>query len=492
MPPRAVDPERTTQRGSRPERLSEQLRLRRAVTLLVMSALVPGSAQIATGNARVGRVALRTWLASLALVAVVGLLALTARGFVIGLAFRPAVLLVVQLALVGVALGGLGLLADALRLARPGLLAPRPRLGVVGLAAVLGTAIAAPPLLAAEYARAQRDLVSSVFGSGDAVATHDGRINVLLLGGDSGRNRVGTRPDSITLVSTDVARGDTVMFSLPRNLERARFPEGSPLAERFPRGFPGMLNTIHTYGTEHPKLFPGVRDPGAEATKQAVGGTLGRPVHYYVLVDLRGFQGLIDALGGIRLRVGERVPIGGGTSPIVGWIEPGLQRLDGFHALWYARSREGSSDYDRMARQRCVMGALMRQSDPSNVARRFQAVARSTKRMVATDIPQAALPDLAELALRARGQQVSSVQFVPPLISSADPDHALIASTVETAIEKSREAAQRRQAQGDAVDRKPDRKPDRKRMRPPAEPDGAGEARASREPVAVEAVCGYR
>ena len=55
-------------------------------------------------------------------------------------------------------------------------------------------------------------------------------------------------------------------------------------------------------------------------------------------VDLRGFQRFIDAVGGIEIDVKKRTPIGGGTSPIRGWIEPGRQRLDGYHALWYARS----------------------------------------------------------------------------------------------------------------------------------------------------------
>ena len=69
----------------------------------------------------------------------------------------------------------------------------------------------------------------------------------------------------------------------------------------------------------------------------------GLPVHYYVMVDLRGFQKMVDAVGGLDVTVQRRTPIGGGTSRIVGWIEPGRPAaLDGYHALWYARSREGS------------------------------------------------------------------------------------------------------------------------------------------------------
>lgn len=43
-----------------------------------------------------------------------------------------------------------------------------------------------------------------------------------------------------------------------------------------------------------------------------------------------------------------------------------MQRLNGYNALWYARSRAeaANGDYDRMDRQRCVLGAILNQADP--------------------------------------------------------------------------------------------------------------------------------
>ena len=72
------------------------------------------------------------------------------------------------------------------------------------------------------------------------------------------------------------------------------------------------------------------------------------------------------------VRVTERIPIGGqksldGTSILRyphDYIEPGLYRnLTGRLTLWYSRSRFGSTDYARMVRQRCVLGAVARQVD---------------------------------------------------------------------------------------------------------------------------------
>ena len=87
-------------------------------------------------------------------------------------------------------------------------------------------------------------------------------------------------------------------------------------------------------------------------SEEAVEGATGLPVNYWALIDLHGFEALVDAVGGITLDVNRAVPIGGGSTPISGYIEAGAQQhLDGREALWFARSRADSSDYDRMARR---------------------------------------------------------------------------------------------------------------------------------------------
>src|SRR5699024_10649467 len=172
-----------------------------------------------------------------------------------------------------------------------------------------------------------------------------------------------------------------------------------------------------------PELYPDAADPGAQATKEAVEQVTGLTINYYAMVDLHGFEALIDAVGGIRMDSSERVPIGGGTSPISGWIEPGRNvHLDGYHALWFARSREGSSDYARMARQKCVMAAMLKQLDPATVLTKFGAIAKAGEEIAVTDVPQSETGALLELALRAKDTPIASVSFVPPLIQPGDPD----------------------------------------------------------------------
>ena len=67
--------------------------------------------------------------------------------------------------------------------------------------------------------------------------------------------------------------------------------------------------------------FPAdVADPGALATKEAVEALSGLDIQYYALVDLQGFQTMIDAVGGIDVNNKVREHVGGGSSPIYYYI----------------------------------------------------------------------------------------------------------------------------------------------------------------------------
>ena len=415
-----------------------RLQARRAISLVLLTVVLPGSAQLAVGSRRVGRAALRTWLAAVGVLLLALICWFLARGLLLATLTTPLVLSLIAVLLVIAGVAWPALVVDAWRLGHAGRMAARDRRRVtlVAAAAVLVTSL---PLFAlGTRVWAAGDLISSVFRSGPASATVDGRYNVVLLGGDAGPDRLGLRPDSVTLASIDAVTGRTVLFSLPRNLQDIPFPTGTPAARALPQGWSCgdvcLLNAIYEWGTQHRTLFPDAADPGAEAMKQAVSGITGLHVNYYVIIDLAGFRSLIDAMGGIELTVGSRVPIGGGTSRVSGYINPGRQHLNGYHALWYARSREGSSDYQRMARQRCVMTAMVNQLDPATLLARFQQVAAAGKHVVSTDVPAGQLATFLQLGSKARSQRITSIQFVPPLIKPARPDYRVIRSTIAAAL----------------------------------------------------------
>ena len=207
--------------------------------------------------------------------------------------------------------------------------------------AVVGGLVASASLVSA-----QRDLMGTVFAGGGDQQTKQGRYNILLMGGDAGKDRSGLRPDSMTVASVDAETGRTVLISLPRNLEDVPFPASSPLHEKFPKGYSCadhscMLNAIYTYATEHKDLYPGVRNPGAQATKEAIEGATGLTINYWALIDLRGFEDLVDAVGGITMDVYRRVPIGGGGSKISATSRPART------GTWTAARRCGSPGLGR-------------------------------------------------------------------------------------------------------------------------------------------------
>ncbi len=407
--------------------------------LMAMTLVLPGSAQLAAGDKRVGRIAVRAFLAAFVLTLIVILVGLWRPTDLISLFTNLWMLRLLRFGLIGYALAWACLLIDAWRIADPLGLARKQRLAMTALNGLMCFSVTGALLFASHLVAVQRDFIASVFGNGAVSHAADGRYNILLLGGDAGPRRVGLRPDSITVASIDEATGRTVLMGLPRNLEDVPFPAGSVMAKQFPKGFNCdgcYLNGVNTWGSEHASLFPNVKDPGIEATTEAVEAITGLHMNYYVLIDLKGFQDLVDALGGVTLTLSHAIPIGK-VGDITDWIPAGTRRLDGFQTLWYARSRAVTDDYSRMARQKCVMNAMLHQIDPTKVVTNFGAIAKAGKQIISTSIPASELDTFVKLALKTRSLPVSTVSFVPPKIDTGNPDWTLIRSMVTRAIDAS-------------------------------------------------------
>ncbi|MCU1553353.1 MAG: transcriptional regulator [Arthrobacter sp.] len=420
---------------------------KRAFLLVLMTLLVPGSAQIVAGNRRLGRTALRVTLVvwALALLAVVMLL--TARSTLINLITNPIASLLLVIGLAGLAVGWAVLFYNTLRLIRPVLLRPKVRPAVVValvLAMVLGSGSVG---YAAYLLNVGREAIGNIFSNGPTMEPSEGRYNFLMMGGDAGADRTGRRPDSLSVISVDAKTGKTAIISVPRNLQNAQFSEDSPMRSIYPDGYDCgddcLINAINTEVTnEHQDLYPGVPDPGAQATLEAVSGTLGIKVQAYVLVDMEGFSKLIDAMGGIRIKAGGWVPMSGDMvdeangihGMPLGWIPAGDQTLDGYHALWYGRSREFVDDYARIQRQQCVQQAMLEQLDPATLLSKFEDIAKAGTKVVDSNISASQLGSFVDLATKAKGQDVGRLTIGPPdfdVSFSTVPDFDVIHDRVD-------------------------------------------------------------
>lgn len=431
-----------------PDATSEPFMTKRAWVLVLLNVVVPGSAQVLAGNRRLGRWGLASTLVFWAVAVVVIVLAFAFRSPLIEIATNVVALTIVQVFLAYYAVLWVVLTVDTLRLARIVRTAPSARGFLAGAMVLLMVLTVGPAAYGAYLAGVQHGLLNSLFTSrADAAPPVDGRYNIMLLGGDAGADRTGLRPDSISVASIDAETGATTIVGIPRNLYDAPFVAGSPLYGDYPDGYDCgddcLVSFLYTYGEEHPDLYPDAEsrgsNAGVEAMRDAVEGITGLTVQYYALIDMQGFVDLIDALGGIQVDVQQRIPINGGVDGngqpinVDGWIEPGDQKLDGYHALWYARARHGTSDYDRMARQREVQQALLSQFQPATVLSKFQAVASAGVQTVDTDIPQGALAAFVDLAVEAKSQQITSLELVPPTYDNVYPDYDAMRTAVAQA-----------------------------------------------------------
>jgi anionic cell wall polymer biosynthesis LytR-Cps2A-Psr (LCP) family protein len=144
-------------------------------------------------------------------------------------------------------------------------------------------------------------------------------------------------------------------------------------------------------------------------------------------------------MGGVTVNINEPVAIEGNTDagiPPIGYLDPGPdQHLDGYHALWFARGRWGSDDYERMERQRCMVSAIVEAANPVNLLTRYLDLVQAGKEIVYTDIPLDIAPAFVELAMEVKSAKVKSVVFKSSdKFFSGDPDYDYVRQTVQNAL----------------------------------------------------------
>ena len=225
------------------------------------------------------------------------------------------------------------------------------------------------------------------------------------------------RADTIMLVHTDPALEKAIVLSFPRDLW-VRIPgRGS---DKINSAFAG-----------------GVHRGGPRLMAQTVSNLTGLRIDHYLYVDLRGFQRVVDTLGGVDMCVpaynvntpgwlaapsetGELTEVyyeepGRIVDPLAGLdIEPGCQHLEGTQALAYVRTRhlpcDSIPDFSRIGRQQQFLRAVINQMlKPGQIARAPGLVSPvlGSLRRDAGLLPG----DLVYLAGQLRGVDTGAVEF---------------------------------------------------------------------------------
>ncbi len=158
-----------------------------------------------------------------------------------------------------------------------------------------------------------------------------GMVNVLVLGSDTRPGFYGSRTDTIMIISLDTSSGKARMISIPRDLYIY-----------IPGWKVNRINTADQHG-------------GPEAVALAILYNFGIEIHYWVRVSFSGFITAINTLGGLDINVPQEIFDECDEVPVT--FPSGMNHMDGYTALCYARVRKSSSDFARIKRQQQVIQA---------------------------------------------------------------------------------------------------------------------------------------
>lgn len=442
------------------ERADSRQLVKRAGWIIALNLFVPGSVQVVAGNKKFGRLGIIFTLGFWSFLVIAALFALVSKVALFTLISSPVLATPIGIAFVVYSALIVLTTLDALRLMYLHRVTMRFKSILVVLILLTGTFNGYVANTIGSTALAASNFTATTFKNSEAFEPTKGRYNILLLGGDSGANRMGLRPDSISVLSVSAETGMAVNIGLPRNLQRIQFKEGTPIRSVYPYGFNNncegecFLSSIYKVTMDnHKDLYPGIgkkaSTAGIEATRSAVEWVTGLEIDAYVLINMDSFVELIDALGGIRVNVKKALPIGGQQDcypadnehesicpDALGWIEKGIQNMDGRTALWYARSRHNTNDYDRMKRQREIQNIVLKKIDLQTLLFKLNAVAGAGAKLIKTDIPGSSLPTLMDLALKARSSGLKSLQLTSPTIEANNPDFRLMRQLIQQKIKK--------------------------------------------------------
>ncbi|MCL2004233.1 MAG: LCP family protein [Oscillospiraceae bacterium] len=231
-------------------------------------------------------------------------------------------------------------------------------------------------------------------------------FTVLILGLDSGVNN-----DAIMVASYDAANREAHLISIPRDTL-------VNVTRRVKK-----INAAYAAGT----LNGGGADGGVAQARREIKTLIGFIPDYYVVVNFRAFERMIDAVGGVELDVPYAMRY---HDPVQGLsinIPQGLQTLNGADALKFARYRMGGSgsrtisDYDRMANQQAVIKALLEKAlRPSNITKLPEFIGIFSDN-VRTDLTDGNLVWFGEQLAGLRGTDALSTHTLPMSGSSRAP-----------------------------------------------------------------------
>ncbi|MCC7119038.1 MAG: LCP family protein [Anaerolineales bacterium] len=241
--------------------------------------------------------------------------------------------------------------------------------------------------------------------------TTNDTINFLLIGSDK-RPGSSYRTDTLVIAIVWPNAGQVSLISIPRDLWIYIPTVGMQ-----------RINTAYQSGE-----IGGYVGGGPGILKDTISYNLGIRIDHTAMVEFDGFRRIVDTLGGVDLPV---------ACPYTDWrlidptydpenennwwlytVGPGQIHMDGDLALWYARSRSKSNDFDRGRRQQEVLRAIFSKALQSNTFGKIPQLYNDFSSTILTDLGLGDLLSLAPYAANFTNANIRGYYIRPPYVSA--------------------------------------------------------------------------
>jgi len=275
--------------------------------------------------------------------------------------------------------------------------------------------------------------------------TDNETVNFLLIGSDK-RPGSSYRTDTLVIAILWPKDGQVSMISIPRDLWIYIPTVGMQ-----------RINTAYQSGEIY-----GYAGGGPGLLKDTITYNLGIRIDHTAMVEFDGFRRIVDTLGGAEVPVSCAYTDWRLIDPSYdqydenNWwlftIGPGVVHMDGDLALWYARSRSKSNDFDRGRRQQEVLRAIFDQALKTDTLSKIPQLYSDLSSTVITDLGLADLLRMAPYAPKLTNADIRSYYIRPPYVSNWTtpggaavllPDDALLKQMLVEAVTLSPRAAER-------------------------------------------------
>ena len=240
-------------------------------------------------------------------------------------------------------------------------------------------------------------------------------VNVLLLGSDS-RGEKQARTDTIMVAHYDPQTQKVKLISLMRDMYVSVPEHGQQ-----------KLNAAYTYG-------------GPELLRETIKVNFGLDLHYYAIVDFRGFEKAVDLLvpNGIEVDIPYEMSDG-----IEMTLAKGKQQLHGKELLGYVRFRQDRlSDFGRVQRQQEVISKLKEEAVSLNSVVKLPELLDLLHTYIETNIDTSTLLTIGKDILTEKSGDVETLR-IPENGSFQNKHHEELGEVLEVDFQQNKEALQK-------------------------------------------------